>query len=147
MPTVRRSLVVGLALLLALMPGISVAQQAAGSISGKATDQVKKPYNDYNVVLRNVQTGQQVATLPLDQAGQFSFPNVPLNQRYLVELVQAKQNRVVCTEGPFGLVSGEVTSITNVNIDCKKSNALLYLIVGGLGTAALLGTNQASGSR
>jgi hypothetical protein len=147
MMTMRRSLVIGLALVLALLPGISVAQQGTGVISGKATDQVKSPYDGYAVVLRNVQTGQAVATRPLDRAGLFSFPDVPLNQRYLVELVQAKQNKVICTEGPFGLVTGEVTSITGVNIDCKKSNTLMYVIIGGLGTAAFLGTSQASGSR
>ena len=143
----RRLPALGLTLLIALMPSLSLAQQGAGVIGGKATEQVKAPYEDYAVVLRNILTGQPVETRPLDKAGLFSFPNVPLNQRYLVELVQKKQNKILCTEGPFGLVTGEVVSITDVNIDCKKSNALTYLIIGGLGTAAFLGTTQASGSR
>ena len=143
----RRLPTLGLALLIALTPSLSLAQQGGGVIGGKATEQVKAPFEDYSVVLRNVQTGQAVETKVLDKAGMFSFPSVPLNQRYLVELVQTKDKKVLCTEGPFGLVTGEIVSITNVNIDCKKSNALLYMIVGGLTTAALLGTTQASGSR
>ena len=143
----RRLPALSLALLVAMTPSLSLAQQGGGVIGGKATEQVKAPFDDYSVVLRNITTGQPVATRVLDKAGLFSFPNVPLNQRYLVELVQTKDKKIVCTEGPFGLVIGEVVSIPDVNIDCKKSNALTYLIVGGLGTAAFLGASQASASR
>jgi hypothetical protein len=145
--TIRRPLVLGLVTLLALMPAMSGAQQGTGVLAGKATDEVKPPYGDYTVQIRNTATGQMVATKTLDSEGRFSFPELALNQRYLVELVHAKQNRVVCTEGPFGLVTGQLTSKTDVNIDCGKPPALLWLLAAGAGTAALLGATQASASR
>jgi hypothetical protein len=145
--TIRRTLASLLALVLALAPGLTTAQQlASGAIAGKASDEVKPPYDDYQVLLRNAATGQAVGTKVLDRDGKFSFTSLELNQRYLVELVQIKQNRVVCTEGPYGLVVNERTSKLDVNVDCGKPPALLYVILGGAATAALLG-NNASGSR
>jgi hypothetical protein len=145
--TLRRALGAVLAATIALSPSMSLAQQGNGLIAGKATDEVRPPYSDYSVVIRNATTGQPAGTRALDSEGRFSIPDLPLNQRYLVELVHVKQNRVVCTEGPFGLVAGGLTTKTDVNIDCGKSPALLWLLVAGAGTAALLGTTQASPSR
>jgi hypothetical protein len=129
-------------------PSLTMAQQslATGVIAGKASDEVKPPYADYTVLLRNVATGQPVGTKVLDQEGKFSFPNLELNQRYLVELIQTKQNKVVCTEGPYGLVVNDRPQKLDVNIDCGKPPALLYILIGGAATAALLG-NNGSGSR
>jgi hypothetical protein len=143
---IRRFLAVALAAAIAVTPAASVAQQATGLIAGKASDEVKPPYADYAVVLRNVATSQPVANRPLDNEGRFSFPNLPLNQRYLVELVHTKQNKVICTEGPYGLVVGDVTSKTDVNIDCGKPPALLWILGAGA-AAALIGATQASPSR
>src|SRR5262245_58498467 len=108
---IRRILAVSLAAMLAV--GVSpafaqqpaVTQQASGIISGKATDEAKQPYSDYTVQLRDVRTGQTVGTpVPLNPQGQFSFNNVEISRRLLVELVNTKQNnKVVCTEGPFNL--------------------------------------------
>jgi hypothetical protein len=146
--TIRRTLASVLAFALALTPSLSLAQQqlGTGALAGKASDEVKPPYGDYTVLVRNVATGQPVATKVLDQDGKFSFPNLELNQRYLIELVQTKQNKVLCTEGPYGLVVNERTQKLDVNIDCGKPPALLYILLGGAATAALLG-NNASGSR
>lgn len=129
-----------------LTPGLTQAQQANGLLAGKATDQVKPPYLEYTVQVRNTATGVMVASRTLDFEGKFSFPDLPLDQRYLVELVHTKQNRVVCTEGPFGLAA-QAPSKANVNIDCGKPPALLWLLAAGAGTAALLGVTQASASR
>ncbi len=142
----RRVLVVALASVLTLAPGFSSAQQIGGSLAGKATDEVKPPYDEYTVQVRNTATGVMVASRTLDFEGKFSFPDLPVNQRYLVELVHTKQNRVVCTEGPFGLLP-QAAAKADVNIDCGKPPALLWLLAAGAGTAALLGATQASPSR
>ncbi len=142
----RRVLTAVLASAFVLAPGLSRAQQTNGLLAGKATDQVKPPYLEYMVQVRNTATGVMIASRTLDFEGKFSFPDLPLDQRYLVELVHTKQNRVVCTEGPFTLAA-QAPSKANVNIDCGKPPALLWLLAAGAGTAALLGATQASASR
>jgi hypothetical protein len=78
--------------------------------------------------------------------GLFSFANVELNQRMLVELVNLKQNKIVCTEGPFVLSAPALTNKTDVNIDCGKPPAALWLLAAGAGAAAAIaiGTRSAS---
>ena len=58
-----------------------------------------------------------MATQPLTEKGLFSFSNVELNQRMLVELVNLKQNKIVCTEGPFVLSAPAQMNKSDVNID------------------------------
>jgi hypothetical protein len=125
---------------------MTMAQQAAGVLGGKATDEARQPYTDFSVQLRNPVTGQVVATQPLTDKGLFNFNNVELNQRMLVELVNQKQNKVVCTEGPFTLSAPALTNKTDVNIDCGKPPAALWLLVAGAGAAGAiaLGTRSAS---
>src|SRR5262245_34499891 len=80
--------------------------QGNGAIGGKATDEAKKPYSDYQVLLRDIRTGQVAQTVPLDQQGLFSFQNLALNTKFLVELYHVQKNKIVCTEGPYQLSSG-----------------------------------------
>ena len=123
---------------------MTMAQQAAGVLGGKATDEARKPYTDFSVQLRNPVTGQVVATQPLTPTGLFNFNNVELNQRMLVELV--KENKVVCTEGPFTLSAPALTTKTDVNIDCRKQPVAQWLLLAAAGAAGAvaLGTRSAS---
>jgi hypothetical protein len=134
-----------LALAVAVAPTALLAQQSAGVLSGKATDEAKKPYTDYTVQLRDAATGQIVTTSPLNDQGLFAFANLALGKRYLVELT--KQSKVVCTEGPFALASPNLVSKTDVNIDCGKPPAALWLLAAGAGTAAVIAVAARSGSR
>src|SRR5215208_1384149 len=77
---------------------VNAAPQATGSISGKATDEAKKPYSDYSVMVRDVATGQVTGTVPLDLQGKFAFANLPLSKKYVVELFNIKHSKVVCAE-------------------------------------------------
>jgi hypothetical protein len=122
------------------------AAQATGVIGGKANDEAKKPYNDYTVQLRDAGTGQIVATVPLDAQGKFSFGSVAESTKLLVELYNTKQNKVVCTEGPYTLTTS-VTSKTDVNIDCGKAPAALWLLAAGAGTAAAIAFATRSASQ
>jgi hypothetical protein len=128
-----RFLATTLAVFMAIGMTPAMAQQASGVLGGKATDEAKQPYSDYNVQLRDVSSGQVVGTSPLNAQGQFTFNNLQLSKKFLVELT--KQNHVVCTEGPFAL-GGSMTSKTDVNIDCGKAPAALWLLAAGAGTAA-----------
>lgn len=146
--TIRRILAASLAAMLTLGVSPVMAQQASGIISGKATDEAKQPYSDYNVQLRDAKSGQVVGTaLTLNPQGQFSFSNVEISRSLLVELVSKKQNnKVICTEGPYTLTA-QAASKTDVNIDCGKAPAALWLLAAGAGTAAALAIATRSASQ
>jgi hypothetical protein len=124
-----------------------MAQQAAGVLGGTATDEARAPFTDFSVQLRNPSTGQVVATQPLTEKGLFSFNNVELNQRLLVELVNLKQNKIVCTEGPFMLTAPALTNKSDVSIDCGQPTAALWLLTAGAGAAAAIAIGTRSASR
>jgi hypothetical protein len=110
-----------------------LAQQ--GTISGRADDEARRPFTDYSVQLMDLQTNQIAATVPLDGQGQFAFSAVAPDKRYLVQLFSIKENRVVCTEGPYNIVGPNMLSRTDVNIDCGKPPAL-WLLAAAAGVAA-----------
>jgi hypothetical protein len=125
---------------------VSAQQPVAGSISGKATDEAKKPYTNYAVQLRDAESGQLVNTIPLDTNGRFAFSNLELQKKFLVELLQVKDKKVVCTEGPFPLFSNAANR-SNVNIDCGAAPAALWLLAAGAGTVAAVAVATESVSR
>lgn len=137
----RLILTLTLAFAVALVPTALLAQ-SNGILSGKATDEAKKPFTDYTVQVRDAATGTVVTTGPLNDQGLFAFNNLSLGKRYLVELV--KQSKVVCTEGPFPLASPNLVSKTDINIDCGKPPAALWLLAAGAGTAAVIAIVTAS---
>jgi hypothetical protein len=141
----RRFLAAGLAALLASGVSPALAQQSTGTLAGKATDEARQPYSEYSVQLRDAATGTIEGTTPLTIQGQFSFSELPLSRRFLVELYSTKDSKVICTEGPYVLATGS-TSKTDVNIDCGKAPAALWLLAAGAGTAAAIAltTNSTS---
>ena len=109
------------------------AQQPNGTIAGIATDEAKKPYADYKVQLRDLATSQIVSTVTLDPQGRFTFGELALTKKYLVELYNTPKNKIVCTEGPYDLTR---TFLKNdVDISCNKVPAAWWL----LGVAAAAG--------
>ena len=141
----QRFLAAGLAALLMAGGSPALAQQANGTIAGKATDEARKPYSNYSIQFRDTSTGQVAGTASLFTDGTFSFDELPLGKRFLVELRNVKDNKVVCTEGPY-VVSASAPIKSGVNIDCGKAPAALWLLAAGAGTAAAvaLTTNSAS---
>jgi hypothetical protein len=132
---------------LAALPSASLAQQSNGVIGGAATTQFGPQYADYTIQIRNATTGQSVASKALDRDGKFTFTDLPLNRRYLVEIWQTTPNRLVCTEGPFALEYNKITQKTDVKVGCGKSPAIAWLLVASAGTAAAMGVTTASPSR
>lgn len=143
---VKSFLAGALALVMAVGIAPVLAQQASGTMSGKVTDGAKQPYSDYAVQLRDAATGQIVNAKPLNPAGRFSFAGVTLSRPYLVELVQTKEKRVVCTEGPYSLTSS-LTSKTDVNINCGRVPAALWVLAASAGAAAAIAVATRSVSR
>jgi hypothetical protein len=119
------------------------AQQAQGVLAGRATDEAKQPYKDYAVQLRDAVSGLVINMVPLTPQGQFEFKTVPLSRKHLIELT--KDNKVVCTEGPYGLDTAN-PSKTNVNIECNKSPSNLWLLTAAAGTVAAVAVTKRSTS-
>ncbi|MEO7190512.1 MAG: hypothetical protein ABI051_05605 [Vicinamibacterales bacterium] len=140
----RRILAASLATLLAFGISPALAQQANGVLAGRATDEARQPYTEYSVQLRDPSTGQVVGTVALSAQAQFSFNNVQLSRKLLVELT--KQGKVICTEGPYALSTG-LTSKTDVNISCGKTPAALWLLTAAAGTAAAVAVATRSASQ
>jgi hypothetical protein len=147
--SIRSSIALSLvaALTLASVPvvvNVAAQTQGNGVISGKAADEVKKPA-DFKVQLRDVVSGQIVSTSPLDPQVRFSFGNLPLSQRYLVELVKLSNNKVVCTEGPYVLTSTMLAK-NDVNINCGANpSSWWFLAAGGAAAAVALGVRSPNG--
>jgi hypothetical protein len=131
---IRRVVAAALATTLAFGYVPAIAQQTNGVIGGTATDEADEPYADYLIQLRDVTTGQIVTTVPLNAQGLFTFENVGLGRRLLVELLHVKRNSIICSEGPYVLTASTLSK-TDVNIDCGKTPAALLLLFIGGGTA------------
>jgi hypothetical protein len=144
----RRLLAAALAASLAVgsVPGAFAAgqQQENGTISGKATSEAKPPFNNYMVQLRDPVTAQVVRTGQLNDRGLFTISGVPVSRRVLVELFNVRENRVVCTEGPY-LLTPTDQARTNIDINCGTSPAAWWLLLAGAGAAASIATLTASG--
>ena len=123
-----------------------MAQQ--GVLGGRATAEADQPYaENWRVQLRDPATGAIIGTAtPLDAQGRFSFTSLETNRRYLIELFSVKENKVVCTEGPFSL-SGTRISMTDIDIDCGKKPLALWLLAAGAGTAAVIAIATRSASQ
>lgn len=133
----KKTLVVALALALtstSVTPLVAAAQET-GVLAGKATDKAKQPYSDYTIRLRNTNSPSIIKTIQLDAQGTFTFDSLALAQSYLVELFSVKDNKVVCTEGPFPLTNALMTK-TDVNIDCGK-NPTAWILAAGAGAAII----------
>jgi hypothetical protein len=143
--TTRRLLAGWLAVTLGISPVL--AQDALGTISGRAVDEARQPYANFSVQLRDVANGQVVQTVPLTAQGLFSAGQLTLAKRYLVELVDLRARKVVCSEGPYLLSGPDAITRNDVNIDCGASPAALWLILAGAGTATAIAVTEASPSR
>ena len=135
-----------LAGLLALGSAPAMAQAQTGTLAGKASAEMKDPPASYRVQVRDAASGQIAATSQLDPQGRFSTSNLPIARQYLVELYHITKQRVVCTEGPFVHATGKL-DYSDINIDCGKQPAALWLLAAGAGAAAAVAVATRSASR
>ncbi len=140
------SVVLSLVAALVMPPAVARAAQESGTLSGTAKKEAKRPYTNYIVRARQVDSGQLAASVPLDGSGNFLFTGLS-PAPYLMELVNG-QNKVVCTAGPFTLA----TFLSNVSIDCHRERpSAAWLLLGAAAaagiTAAVLAAPPASPSR
>lgn len=144
----RKTVAFGLAIVFATSMMQSAGARAAqnpGTISGSADKEAKKPYTEYTVRARNVQSGSIASTVPLDDKGKFEMAGVE-QASYLVELLN-KKGKVICTEGPFDL--GKQPLRTGVNVECGNPAAWWLLAAAGAAgiTAGVVSNGPASPSQ
>lgn len=141
----RGRILVMSAALLAMTGSSLLAQQ--GVLGGSATKEADPPYTDYRVQLRDPATGAIVGNPEnLNAQGRFSFTGLETSRRYLVELFSSKENKVVCTEGPFQLTTTNI-SLNNIDIECglkKETAAWLLAAAAGAAAVAAVATRSAS---
>ncbi len=131
----RQLTAVSLAIVLASFAGpLAFAQQpAAGQLAGTAKDEAKKPYTDYDVRARSVANGRVAGTTKLEANAKFVLPKLDMD-KFVVELV--KNNKVVCTEGPFELSTAKPEK-NDVKISCGVKTATWLLpAAAAIGIAA-----------
>lgn len=121
------------------------AAQSLGTITGSADKEAKKPYTEYSVRARNVQSGSIASTALLDDKGRFEMAGVD-PASYLVELLNQK-GKVICTEGPFDL--GRQPLRSGVQMECGNPAAWWLLAAAGAAgiTAGVVSNGPASPSR
>jgi hypothetical protein len=133
------------ALVAATLPAPLVGQDGPGLIGGNAKKEAKKPYENYQVRARSIAAGQIVATTHLDAAeADFALRGLTPD-RYMVELVNLRNGKVVCTEGPFELTSADPNR-TGVVIDCQKV-PVAWLLLGAAGAAGITAAVATGDSR
>ncbi len=129
------AVLVAIALVVAATPLPVAAQQPQGQISGTAKHEAKKPYEEFQVRARIAGAAEIASTVPIDQNANFSLNRLAVG-KYVVELFNVKENKVVCTEGPFQLTQS-VLMKTDVDIDCGRV-PLAWLLLAAAGAAGLV---------
>ena len=141
--SIRASLALTLVVAIAAT-SVPMSAQNNGLLSGTAQNEAKQPYKDFRVDVRDVVSLQVVGTSPLDNKANFSVGNLGLTKKYQVELFNIKDNKVVCTEGPYELSTTKL-SFTDVNINCGTNPAAWWLAAaGGAAAAIALGVRSPS---
>ena len=106
----RRALALLLVIAMVIL-GVPLVSQAAGqangNIYGTAKDSRNNPLSGYTVQLRNLDTGQLVATGKTGAAGGFEFTGLNAG-RYVVEVVDAA-GKIVGTSAQLTLTAGAMT--------------------------------------
>jgi hypothetical protein len=135
--SLHRALAVVMALFVALgAPSSLTAQAGQGVITGRVTDDSKKPFSDYAARLRDAGNGTLLKSAAIDARGEFTFREVPVGKPYLLELVRTKNASVVCTAGPY-MAAADLKSLTPVRLGCGRVPAAYWVLAAAAGTAAI----------
>ena len=146
---IRKTVAVVLVLALtALAFPSGLLAQSKGQILGTAKDEAQKPYENYQVRARVVEGEVIAATTGIDDKAAFSLDAL-VPGKYMIELYNTRERKVVCTEGPFELTEAQLLK-RDVEIDCGRLPVawLLLAAAGAAGiTAGIVTRKDASGSK
>ncbi len=115
-----------------------VAQLVTFSGSAKAANENGR----YSACFRDVNQPSAVACVPVrDKKYSLSLPAD--GAKYLIELQDMKEKKIICTEGP--VESGNKTSAKVVNIECGSKAVAWWILLGAVGVATISITQPVSG--
>ncbi len=142
-----RTIKAGLALALVggfLLAPLSAAGRQDGVISGSASAEAKKPYEQYIIRARDVSTNTVAQKTMLDANADFAVNGLTPGT-FLIELVKDAQpngegGKIICTAGPFALQDSasqinDFMMKKGANVRCNRPVAAYWL----LGAAAAAG--------
>jgi len=108
----RKSVAIGLMIMLtAAQTAVFAAAQAGSALTGIVRGGHMQPLTGMGVQLRDIQTGNLIASTTATDGGSFSFPNLPAGT-YIVEAVDAS-GKVLGIGAPVSLAGG-ATATTSV---------------------------------
>lgn len=122
----RKSVAIALMIVLTAASAPSsalAATEPAGELTGMARGGQLQPLTEVTVQLRNVLTGDIVATTSTNEAGSFSFPSMPPGT-YIAEIVDAA-GKTIGVGAPVTLTAG--------------APATTSVVAAGVGTTAAAG--------
>jgi hypothetical protein len=142
-----RTITAGLALALVggfLLAPLSAAGRQDGVISGSASAEAKKPYDQYIIRARDVSTNTVAQKTMLDTNADFAV-NGLTSGTFLIELVKDAQpngegGKIICTAGPVTLQDSasqinDFMMKKGANVRCNRPETAYWL----LGAAAAAG--------
>jgi hypothetical protein len=137
------------ALTTAGVPSNLAAQADPGGLRGTAYSSDLQPLPNTKVQVRNIQTGDSVASTMSGPAGEFSFSFLPAAS-YVIELVDS-MGRLVGMSAPFTLASGAAATVSVVMVgtgaaETAVSNNKAGFSLFGLGPTATLAVLGAAGA-
>jgi hypothetical protein len=146
---VRNSVAIALTIVLtaASVPSAALAAtEPAGELTGMARGGHLQPLTEVTVQLRNVQTGDVVATTSTNEAGSFSFPAMQPGT-YIAEIVDAA-GKTLGVSSPVTLTAGvpATTSVVAAGVGTTAATAggLHLLGMGPATSMTVLGAAAAA---
>jgi len=87
------------------------AKVVVGTLRGRAAESLAKPYFEYAVVVRDVQTGAELARRAMDPEGTFFVDGLAFQRFVVVELRNVRRGGIVWTGGPYVLTPERATNL------------------------------------
>ncbi|MGE5244005.1 MAG: carboxypeptidase regulatory-like domain-containing protein [Betaproteobacteria bacterium] len=143
----RKVVSIGLVFMLAfgLESGVFAAGRSSGSVMGTARGSNMQPLASAQVQLRNIDTGETVATTTTDQAGAFVFADVQPGS-YIVEVVDPSR-KVLGIGAPFSVASGQSAStsvLTLAGSAARSGGGFRLFGMGAVTSMTVLGAAAAA---